>query len=134
MGKFTVDASYLIRLESALRSMEKFVPNALEKAVYEEGSYILMESQKIVPVDTGALRASGNIKPPVRLGNSVHVDIGYGNTSASYAFIVHENLTNRHASPTQAKYLEVPILRQLPIFIKNISIRLKHIVLSSVKQ
>jgi hypothetical protein len=31
------------------------MPNLLEKAIYEEANVIFNESQKLVPVDTGAL-------------------------------------------------------------------------------
>lgn len=100
------------------RFTEAKVAPALGVALYKEGSRILSESQPLVPVDTGTLRASGYVTPPVREGDTVKVTIGYGGPAAkinpktgesseSYAIYVHENLEAHHPVG-QAKYLETP--------------------------
>lgn len=90
----------------------------LGKALYVEAQRILAESQPLVPVDTGALRASGFVTPPERNGDTVSVELGYGGpaaqvnaktgeSAAGYALYVHENLEAHHPVG-QALYLATP--------------------------
>lgn len=82
---------------------------------------IMGPSKRLVPVDTGALRSSGHVQPPVEAGPVVTVTLGYGGPAGAtvkgayvgYAIYVHENLTARHPVG-QAKYLEQPLLEALP--------------------
>lgn len=60
-----------------------------------------------VPVDLGALRASGFVAPPLQSGTMIAVEMGFGGPSAPYAVVQHEDLTLRHRVG-QAKYLEIP--------------------------
>jgi hypothetical protein len=67
------------------------------------------ESQKIVPVDTEALKKSGYKKvtslPPVfTIG-----EVGYEGTT--YGIYVHENPEHHHDPPTQYKFLEQPMMQ-----------------------
>lgn len=92
-------------------------------ALYREGQGILAESQGLVPVDTGALRASGYTTEPQYQGKTVIVDIGYGGpaakinpktgeSTAGYALYVHENLDAFHKVGT-CKFLEWPFLQAI---------------------
>lgn len=85
----------------------KFVGQVL----YKEGAKIFEESQDEVPVDTNALRTSGNLGFPQFEGQSVVVEISYGGAAADYAMIVHEDLEARHRDGKKAKYLEDPARR-----------------------
>jgi hypothetical protein len=85
----------------------KFVGQVL----YKEGATIFEESQDEVPVDTNALRTSGNLGFPQLEGQSVVVEISYGGAAADYAMIVHEDLEARHRDGKKAKYLEDPARR-----------------------
>lgn len=83
-------------------------PRELAAALYQEAEAIMARSKTIVPVDTGALRASGHVQLPDTVGDKVSVRMGYGGAAAGYAVAVHEKLNVRHKSPTKAKYLEEP--------------------------
>jgi hypothetical protein len=82
----------------------------LSQELYSEANEAFNKSQDLVPVDTGRLKSSGRVEMPVVTGNNVVVQIAYG---TEYALPVHENLEAYHASPTQAKYLEQPVLAQI---------------------
>ena len=71
------------------------------------------KSKRLVPVDTGALRASGHVQLPVIRGKKVAVVLGYGGAAAPYAVFVHEKQA-RHNPPTQWKYLEQPLNEAIP--------------------
>lgn len=73
----------------------------------EAEAVITAAKQQYVPVETGALRASGFVAPPHVSGHRVAVVMGFGGPSAPYALIVHEDLTKRHPVGS-AKYLEIP--------------------------
>lgn len=81
---------------------------ALQSAMVQEAEAIMTESKRLVPVDTGALRASGHVADPTAQGQTVQVQMGYGGSAAPYAVLVHEMTQNKHRTPTQAKYLETP--------------------------
>ena len=75
---------------------------------------IFDESQILVPVETGALKASGHLTRAPEYPEQAYVEanITYGNTGeVDYAVFVHEEMENIHTAPTQAKYLETPALR-----------------------
>lgn len=107
---------------------------AMGKQLYLEGSGILAQSQPLVPVDTGALKASGYVTEPQNHGGEIVVTIGYGGVAgaaqdhsaaaaiyqgavaavnrvardpAGYALYVHENLEAHHPVG-QSHYLSVP--------------------------
>lgn len=107
------------------KSVEQLLADFGEKAkarlaagLYKEAQDILSESQPLVPVDTGALRASGYVAEPVIEGDKITVELGYGGPAAQinpktgestqgYALIVHENLESHHPVG-QALYLSTP--------------------------
>ena len=87
---------------------------ALFQTLYSEAQIAFGESQREVPVDKGNLRNSGQahgIKVN-RFGDTLEITLGYGGVAASYALIVHEDMTARHKGGTKAKYLEDPIKRR----------------------
>lgn len=65
------------------------------------GEVLLRKSQTLVPVDTGALKASGKVEV-TGVGFSAKVFVSY---DGPYAIYVHENLSAYHAPPTRARYL-----------------------------
>jgi hypothetical protein len=70
----------------------------------------VFERYRLVPVRTGALKASGYITPVEVQGEIATVEVGY---SAPYAAAVHEDLEAQH--PTgQAKFLEQPVNEAIP--------------------
>lgn len=77
----------------------------------------LERSNRLVPVDTSALRSSGyfEIKP-----RSLEGEIGYG---TDYAMKQHEDMSLQHPNGGQAKFLEIALHQvrgdRLANFIKN---------------
>ena len=125
---FYINTEEIQMLADALKRIPSHMTNILEKSLYEEANVIFNESQKLVPVDTGALKTSGFVHAPRRENNRVFVRVTYGGSAAHYALYVHENLYARHTAPTQAKYLETPLYRQLPVIVRNLTIRINHMM------
>lgn len=98
---------------------------AMGRALYEEANAIFNRSQELVPVDLGNLKSSGLVHEPEFAGNTVQVQITYGNTAVDYAILVHEDLTMRHDPPTSAKYLEIPMAEAVSGFNKRVGARLQ---------
>ncbi len=86
-------------------------PDEVKNAVWLELAKVLNESKRLCPVDTGALRGSGYVPEPEASDGNIRATIGY---SQGYAWYVHENLLANHEPPTQAKFLELPLIDALP--------------------
>ncbi len=82
---------------------------------------IFEESQELVPVDKGPLKASGYLELR-ELSSGPVVEIGYAKAGKpEYAVFVHEMVQLNHKSPTQAKFLQVPIERHLDKILADIA-------------
>jgi hypothetical protein len=123
---FTLEGD--LELQNVLRVAKEQSPLAVAQAIWEEANLIFARSQTLVPVDTGALRGSGGVSAPQRGTNGYFVDIYYGGPAAPYALYVHEIIGNYHNPPTQAKYLEEPLVQAIPEIQNNLSRRIIHIV------
>ena len=78
------------------------------------------ESQKLVPVDTQALKNSGYLEVRKLRGRTV-AEIGYGRGGyPHYAVFVHEHLESYHAAPTQAKFLEEPLRKNIDQIVNDV--------------
>ena len=86
------------------------------------GHFLLRESQLVVPIDTGNLRAGGFRRTENANQLDVRVLVGY---IAAYAIYVHEMMEMRHKPGKQAKYLTGPMHE------KNVEI--KRIVIAAMK-
>ena len=51
--------------------------------------------------------------------------IGFGGAAAPYAIYVHENVSARHAPPTQAKFLEQPVMEARATFGEALAAQMK---------
>lgn len=72
------------------------------------------ETQKQVPVETGALKASGYLEKSPEYSGGARVEMGYAyRNSPWYAQLVHENVASWHRSPTKAKFLQDPMMADL---------------------
>ena len=84
---------------------------------------IFEESQRLVPVDTGALKRSGFIEVRTTSSGVHSAGIGYGRYGKPfYAGFVHEILEFRHAPPTQAKFLEAAVNAKLSTFKRRVAL------------
>lgn len=104
MIRMQITAASIRALEKETNNKVKDYQNNASKAVYVAGLFLQAESQKIVPVDTGFLRASAFTRVK-RDSKGYLSEVGY---RAAYAIYVHENLNAKHAAGTSAKFLEIP--------------------------
>ena len=111
--KITARLTGVSALKKELRRQGKKAQKALARGLFAEAEQIMSASKRLVPVDTGALRASGHVQLPVIRGKKVTVVLGYGGAAAPYAVFVHEKQA-RHNPPTQWKYLEQPLNEAIP--------------------
>lgn len=108
--KITVELKGTKELQKQLARFGENAEKELGGALFREATTVMNASKVIVPVDTGALKDSSIVMLPERTGTGVSVSMGYGGAARDYAVYVHENLTARHAPPTQAKFLEEPLM------------------------
>jgi hypothetical protein len=93
-------------------------PRFAARALKEEADEAFVMSQSFVPVRTGNLVTSGEVRGPFVRGTKIECYIRYGGPAAPYAAIVHEVPPNsggrwgtgyKHDYPTRWKYLENPV-------------------------
>lgn len=126
------EASYIhsIRTQSKaiadnMRTVVRHIENVLPEAIKYGLEPILIESQRLVPVDTGKLKRSGFIETRKTAAGTAAA-IGYGRYGRpTYAAFVHENLALRHAPPTQAKFLEVAVNTKIDDFRRRVEMYMK---------
>ena len=87
------------------RNFGALVRGPVPRALRSVGEVWMTEAKRRCPVDTGTLRSSGHVQGPTVQGHEIIVRLVFGGPAASYAAIVHENLTAHH-DVGQAKYLE----------------------------
>jgi hypothetical protein len=107
--------------EDMAEQLEAFAnsfPQETSEALWEELTVVMNESKPLVPVDMGYLRGSGYVTDPVIMADgTIAASIGY---SAEYAAAVHEILWKFHRPPTQAKFLEQPLVLRAKYMIEFI--------------
>ena len=113
-------------MESTVRWMRSMrgvtgITSAVARAVYGVAEEVMTRAKELCPVDTGALKSTGNVSQPVVKGTEVNVKLSFGGVSGvsangkyvGYAVHVHENRHARHRTG-QWKYLETPLLEAMP--------------------
>lgn len=99
-----------LQVNAAIALLASVVPRRAARALTEEAEMIMAEAKNIVPVDTGALRASGVVKPAVVTPGNISIALEFGGSSITYAAIVHEDPDAQHAEGRTFKYLERPLI------------------------
>lgn len=113
-GGSGVSIGGISRVQAQFKLAQSVIDRELPGALYEEGEEIMGRSvEEFVPVDLGALRASGHVTQPKSMGDETVVELVYGGPAAPYAVIQHERLDFDH-NVGQAKYLEIPALEAVP--------------------
>ena len=130
MATYSFTLEGLDDLQKVLKNLKDQSGEVMGQALYEEANVIFANSQVLVPVDTGVLRGSGGVSAPQMGTRGYFVDIFYGGPAAPYALYVHEIIGNYHNPPTQAKYLERPLMDRVPAIQQNLSKRILHIAQS----
>ena len=103
--------------QKRLTALRKAHPTRFGRGLIRAGLYVHRESQKIVPVDTGALKGSSYTRH-TGTGADMVVRIGY---QQSYAVFVHERTELRHKPGKSAKYLEIPLRKGVKDMVKIIN-------------
>ncbi|MHA2065525.1 MAG: hypothetical protein ACXABY_14215 [Candidatus Thorarchaeota archaeon] len=85
---------------AGLKKAQRPIGAGLSKGLTKAGKYLQRESQKIVPRQTGHLRASAFTR---RFGMGLKTDVIVGYTAA-YAAFVHENLDAAHGKDFNIKH------------------------------
>lgn len=99
------------RLLMALDRIKESLPRQTAAALYQVGEEIMtLAKEKYVPVDLGALRASGYVEQRQEKDAFI-VELGFGGPSAPYALIQHENMQYNHTTGGP-KYLERPVMER----------------------
>jgi len=133
----TVEGSLEVR--KLLQDLGEKASPALQGALYEEGTALLNDADKLVPRDTGNLAASKFID----IGSEAfpEVTVGYGGAASPYALLVHENPRSgktggvgpppnfqkyQHwAAVGEWKFLETPFKARMTGFASRIAASLK---------
>lgn len=99
-----------------LQELSTHVPFLMVIRVQQEAEAVLAASQPLVPVDTRALQASGQVDDAELHGAVASVTIRYGGpgegferTPSTYAIKVHEDTTMRHPRGGQSHFLSQPL-------------------------
>lgn len=100
--KLTFDRVMELKQAMFVKAAEHAV--GMNRGLIRAGLWLQRESQKIVPVDTAALKNSARTRSE-GVGFDTIVTVSY---STDYAMYVHEDLVARHKKGKQAKYLEDP--------------------------
>lgn len=104
-GGNSVKITGLPQLRRRMASAAVAQRHAFGAALYREGLRILAQSLRLVPVDTGRLRATGYVSPPTsKMFVGQVVEVGYG---TQYAPRQHEDVSLRH-TVGQSKFLQQP--------------------------
>lgn len=98
------------RVKAALRALGEQGPKSIGGALWREANRIMNNAKAITPVETGVLRKSGHVQLPNISRSGADVVMGFGGAANAYAIHVHENLNAKHKAPTQAKFLERPLM------------------------
>jgi hypothetical protein len=107
-----------------LRQIAAKFPDRVAAALYQEAQIEMTEAKRRTPVDTGTLRASGQVAQPARSGRNISVTLSFGGAAADYAIYVHENLEAHHRVG-QAKFLESTLDESAPHMAARIAARVQ---------
>ena len=113
-------------IASRLDNLVRGYPTEGKNAMWLEMAKVMNEALRLCPVDTGYLRGSRVVEEPSNLyDGTIMATIGF---SAEYAYWVHELTGNYHNPPTQAKFLEVPLLKALPTLAEKVADRIEWLL------
>lgn len=104
------EPEYITGIDAAIKAVGKKLDRDMKYTINEGlkkcAEVILKKALKYVPVDTGALKASGRVEVEGQAKGSVARVVFGGTRETFYALYVHENLEAKHEAPTCAKFLE----------------------------
>lgn len=113
-------------VDNVLKNLDRLVHEAKKAAVAAvktEAEAVLGRAKERTPVDTGALRASGQVVHNET--NRNELQIIFGGPSAPYAPQVHEDMAATH-NDGQAKFLESALVEAEPGMVQRIAAGVKR--------
>jgi hypothetical protein len=108
------------KINKAFKKMEKAHPMAARAALFNEAQDMGFEIYPLIPIDTGELRASFGITPPIGR-RAIFIGVG-----VPYGVHVHERTDLNHKAPTQAKFIEVVWNRRKGALIERVGETMKR--------
>jgi len=106
-------------VRASMKEASNLCRGAVGAALYQEGLGIMMGALRLVPVDTGRLRATGYVAPPKEGPGGPTVELGFG---TKYAVYVHERTDLNHPVG-EAKYLQTPLEKAKSGYVRRIAMR-----------
>jgi hypothetical protein len=126
-AKMSAGGGVVRGLEKLNANLSKVFKDKLDAAIMAleaEAEIEMTEAKRRTPVDTGALRASGHVKPARRNGRDITVELDFGGPSAPYAVFVHEDMEAFHRVG-QAKFLESVLVESAPHMAARVAQRMR---------
>lgn len=117
-----------VEVNKRLLNLIKALPDEIERALIAEANDVLTHAKYLTPVDTGALRDSGQIVEMKAQGShevSVGIMFGGYEPSSAYAIYVHEDPNAKHAAPTQYMFLDTAISQAEAGMLQRLKERIK---------
>lgn len=121
----SIEVKGLDKLRARTTELVSGLPSQIANALEAEAELIVTVAKQRTPVLTGALRASGHVKPAQVSRGNVKVRMGFGGPAVNYAIYVHENLAAFHKNG-QAKFLESAVMQALPGLSDRVATRLRE--------
>jgi hypothetical protein len=111
-----------IEMQGKMNEVATDMVHRFGRALYRKGEQIMARSkEEFVPVDTGVLKSSGRVEPPVMDGyHQWSVLLAYGGAARGYAIKQHETPWYNHRIG-QWKYLEQPLMEAVDGFAEDIA-------------
>jgi len=117
--KISIEIKGAEAIQKRIEYLKRFYLEALAAALYQEGFEIWRESVQRCPVETGLLRSSAYVAPPVGQGNP-RVEVGFG---TDYAIFVHERMDVVHPRGGEPKFLERTVDEHMMGYLERIAER-----------
>lgn len=111
------------RLHRFLRALGDDAAEALQLAMTNVMDEVIEDAKRRAPVDTGTMRASGAVLPPIRHHGQIVIEAGFGGAASDYVIAQHEDLSLRH-TVGEAKFLEKSMLERVDQIPHNLAVRL----------
>lgn len=89
-------------LQDEVMRLAREYPQAMGRALYQQGMQVWAEAVRRAPVEFGVLRSSGYTAPPTQQGDNTLVEVGFG---THYAVYQHEKKLN-HPRGGEDHYLK----------------------------
>lgn len=105
MAKQACNPNDVGRIRTKIRSLGQASGPVVERAMEHIANILLKEAKELVPIETGALWASGRLIWERRgLRTDVYVAFGGMGFGIDYGVLVHEDLTKSHGAAYNSRY------------------------------